>query len=303
MRRFIQFIPVTLLALDAMAPAAQARSINIVAATPELAAIAQEVGGNKATVHSVARPNQDYHRVEARPTDVAYIGHADLFVRVGLDFDLWADALVAAAKNPKVAKGGVGYVDASEGVTRIEVPVGQITGASGDIHVWGNPHYYYDPVYAKRIAYNILAGLHRVDPGDADTFNDNYKSFSAKIDAAMPRWKRQLAGCAGKPVVTYHKDLDYFLRRFGIGDFGNLEPKPGIPPSPSHVSELIKQMKAKNVKSMVILSVYPERYPSFIARETGARLEWAPYSVGVDGTKDYVGFIDKITQAFDKACG
>lgn len=302
MKRLISGALMAALTIGISAPGALARSLSVVAATPELADIAREVGGSKVSVHSVARPNQDYHHVEARPTDVAALHSADLFVRIGMDFDLWADALMQAAKNPKVAKGGAGYVDASEGVTRLEVPVHQITGASGDIHVYGNPHYYNDPVYGKRIAYNILLGLRKVDPGSAAAYDAGYKAFAAKIDAAMPRWKRELAGAVGKPVVTYHKDLDYFMRRFGIGDFGNLEPKPGIPPSPAHVSALIREMKAHNVKAVVVQSVYPMRYPAMIARETGAHVEEAPYSIGTMGTRSYIEFIDKIVDAYRKAC-
>ena len=301
MKQIIRFGLTAALALGTWVTSASA-DIKVVAGSPELAAIAKEVGGSKVDVHSVARPDQDYHHVDARPSDVAYLSRADLFVRIGLDLDLWADALLGAAKNPKVAKNGPGYVDASEGVKRLDVPTEQITGASGDIHVLGNPHYYFDPVYGKRIAYNILAGLHRVDPKDREYFNENYKRFAAKIDAAMPGWKKDMAGCAGESVVVYHKDLEYFLARFGVRPFGYLEPKPGIPPSPAHLSALIKRMKAGNVKAMVILSVYPERYPKFVARQTGASVQWAPYSVGAMDTRDYVGFIDKVVDAFQTAC-
>ncbi|NLC58861.1 MAG: zinc ABC transporter substrate-binding protein [Armatimonadetes bacterium] len=285
------------------APAVAARAaLEVVATIPELAAIAREVGGAKVRVTSIAQPNQDYHRVEARPSDVARLSKADLFVRVGMDFDQWADALLGAARNKRVSPGGPGYVDASARIKRLEVPTERISGASGDIHAQGNPHYYYDPGCGKVIAHNILLGLRRVSPGDAATFDANYQRFVAAIDAAMPRWQRAMAACKGTPVVTYHKNWVYFMNRFGVREFATLEPKPGIPPSPAYLRRLIDSMKREKVKAMVVETIYPKRFPEFVARETGARLEWAPYSIGVLGTQDYLSFVDRIVQAFQRAC-
>lgn len=286
--------------LLAGAPPAAA-TVDVVTTTPELAAIVRAVGGNKVAVVSIAQPNQEYHRVEARPSDVARLSKANLFVRVGMDFDLWADSLVASARNSKVRPGGPGYVDASQRIKRLEVPTERITGASGDIHAEGNPHYYYDPGAGKVIAHNILLGLRRVAPADAATFDANYRQFIAAVDTAMKRWERELAPFKGKQVVTYHKNWVYFMARFGLREFASLEPKPGIPPSPAHLNRLIEAMKREKVKAMVVETAYAKKYPEFVAREAGARLVWVPYSVGVMGTRDYIGLIDQIVQGFRKA--
>ncbi|MDH7568995.1 MAG: metal ABC transporter substrate-binding protein [Armatimonadota bacterium] len=296
--RYIPLLAALLLATTGAAHAA----VKVVASIPELEAIAREVGGGHVSVYTIARPDQDYHRVEARPSDVARLSEADLFVRVGMDFDLWADALLASARNKKVSKGGPGYVDASERVKKLEVPLERVTGASGDIHVWGNPHYCYDPGYGKVIAYSILLGLRRVDPAHAADYDANYKEFVNKVDSAMQRWKKKLEPCRGQQVVTYHKNFSYFMERFGIREFGNLEPKPGIPPSPAHLNRLIAEMKRANVKAIVVETVYPRKGAEFVAREAGARLAVAPYSVGVMGTRDYISLVDKIVEAFSNAC-
>ena len=123
-----------------------------------------------------------------------------------------------------------------------------------------------------------------------------------RVQEAMPRWQQRMAACKGKPVVTYHKNWRYFMERFGVREFQTLEPKPGIPPSPGHINRLIQSMKREGVKAMVVETIYPKRFPEFVARETGARLEWAPYSIGVMGTRDYIGFVDKIVEAFHNAC-
>ena len=276
-------------------------AIDVVAATPELADITRQVGGDKVSVYSIAKPNQDYHMIEPRPSDVSRIARADMVVRTGLDLDMWLDALLNAASNTRVRKGAAGYVDASVGIHKLEVPHEQITGASGDIHVNGNPHYFYDPENAKIIAHNVLEGLIRVSPGSKSTFQSNYEHFTGHIDQKMVSWKRELAPYKGRPVVTYHQSAVYFLHRFGLDDFGQLEPKPGIPPSAAHVSALIRRMKEHKVSAVAIESVYPRRFPDLIKRETGADYVVVPYSVGSMGTKTYIELIDRWVDGYKDA--
>lgn len=294
MKRLSSFAIVicSLLLIGCISIAPAAAAIDVVAATPELADITKQVGGNKVSVYSIAQPNHDYHMVDPRPSDVSKIARADMVVRIGLDLDMWLDALMNAAGNPKVRKGADGYVDASVGVAKLEVPRESINGASGDIHVYGNPHYFYDPVNGKIIAKNILAGLIRVSPRDKSTFVSNYNRFTDELDKRIDDWQKELAPYKGHPVVTYHRSAVYFLRRFGLKDFGQLEPKPGIPPSASHISDLIRRMKSDHVSAMAVESVYSNRFPDMIKRETGAKCASVPYSVGSLGTKSYIDLID-----------
>lgn len=288
-----------LLAAAAIAPAAA--SIKVVASSPELADITKEVGGNKVAVYSVAKPNQDYHMIEPRPSDVSKISRARMVVRIGLDLDMWMDALINAAGNGVVNKGATGYVDASVGVPRLEVPHEQVTGASGDIHVYGNPHYFYDPENGKIIAKNILQGLERVDAQDAPYFRENYKRFAEEIDRRTQEWKRELAPYRGWAVVTYHDSAIYFIRRFGLKQFGELEPKPGIPPTAPHIKTLIGRMKANHIKAVVVDSIYSTRFPDLIKRETGANYFITPYSVGSLGTKNYFDLIQLLVDRYKAA--
>jgi ABC-type Zn uptake system ZnuABC Zn-binding protein ZnuA len=276
---------------------------DVVTTTPELAAIAREVGGNLVRVTSLAKPDQDYHRIEARPSDVTRIARADLFVRVGMDLDMWADALTNAARNPKVQRGGAGYVDASRMIRKIEVPSERITGASGDVHPAGNPHYYLDPGNGKVIAYQILLGLRRVDARNGNAYNANYKRFTDEIDRRMEGWRRALAPYKGKSVVAYHAEWPYFLDRFDLRAFGYLEPRPGVPPSGAHVNNLMQRMKASGVRAVIVPSIYPNRYPNMVARSTGGEVGVTPYSVGSLGTRTYFEYIDAIVNAFRKALG
>lgn len=300
MKKLMRIAFISALVLAAAAVPAIA-AIDIVASTPELADIAKQVGGNKVHVYSIAKPNQDYHMIEPRPSDVSKIARADMIVRIGLDLDMWFDALSNAASNSKVRRGAAGYVDASEGIKKLEVPKGQISGASGDIHVYGNPHYFYDPENAKIIARNILDGLKKVSPSNKAAFQDNYDDFTKKLDKKIDQWEKELAPYKGEEVVTYHQSAIYFLRRFGLKSFGTLEVKPGIPPSASHISKLIKRMKDDKVSAVVIESIYSKKFPDLIQRETGAKYEVVPYSVGSFGTKSYIDLIDTWVDKYKQA--
>jgi ABC-type Zn uptake system ZnuABC Zn-binding protein ZnuA len=200
-----------------------------------------------------------------------------------------------------VRRGAKGYVDASVGIARLEVPKESVNGASGDIHVYGNPHYFYDPDNAKIIAHNIYEGLVRVSPGGKDAFGANYNRFAKEIDKRSAEWERELAPYKGTKVVIYHQSAIYFLRRFGLKQFGTLEAKPGIPPSASHISGLISRMKDQHVTAMAIESVYPKRFPDLIKRETGVKYVVVPYSVGSLGTKSYIDLMDMWVTRYKEA--
>ena len=296
-RSFCLILSVSALTLVASLGAAPASAaINIVAATPDLADIAKQVGGDRVSVYSIAKPNQDLHMIEPRPSDVSRISRADLVVRVGLDLDLWMDALLNAAANGRVNRGAPGYVDASVGIQRLEVPQQQITGALGDIHVYGNPHYWLDPLNGEIISANILEGLKRVSPADANYFERNRNAFLAGLRSAMRRWQEKLSPYQGRKIVIYHDAWPYFVRRFNLKVLGCIEPKPGIPPTASHVASLIERIKAE--KQPVVIAdaaFYPDKAAKTIAARTGAEFVVIPSSVGgAKGADNFFSLFDHI---------
>jgi ABC-type Zn uptake system ZnuABC Zn-binding protein ZnuA len=286
--------------LAAMAAPAHA-AIKVVATLPELACITKAVGGGNVDVYSVARIGRDYHTIEPRPSDVSRLSGAKLLVRTGMALEAWVDSLANATGQRNLMVGGSSVVDCSAGIRRADVPNQQISGASGDVHTDGNPHFYYDPIYGKFIARNILKGLIRVDSANADEYRANYKRFNASIDARMAGWKRDLAPFAGQSVVTYHENYVYFMRRFGLREYGHLEPKPGIPPSASHINALVNNMKRDHVSAVVIESIYPTRFADLLANQTGQKYYVAPYSPSTISGEAYINQIDAIVEAFKKA--
>ncbi len=282
---------ITLLTVVALPTTAQVR---VVTTYTDLADIVKQIGGARVQVSALARPQDDFHLVTPRPSMALELSRARLFVRVGMDLDLWADDLLTAARNAAILRGASGYVDCSVGVKKLEVPTGRVDPSMGDVHIYGNPHYLFDPANAKIAARNILEGLKRVDPANTQEYQRGYDAFVARVDEQLKRWQQALSPYKGMPVVEYHKNLSYFLHRFGLQQLATLEPKPGIPPSPSHLREVVAQMKNAGCKVILIEHYRARRFADSVARETGARVVVLPLAVGIEGNTDYFRMIEAI---------
>ena len=289
-------------------PVRAAGPLNVIATTEDLAAVAREVGGDKIKVESLARGYQDPHFVEAKPSFVLKLNKADLLIAVGRELEIgWLPPLITQARNPKVQPGGPGYLDASLTARILEIPTGQITRAMGDVHPAGNPHYWLEPGNGRRIAQAIQKKLSELDPGDAAYFASRYADFDSRLAAADKRWDAMMAPYKGTKIVTYHRSWPNFAERFGLDVIGYVEPKPGIPPSPSHTLDLIQEMKRQNVKIILVEPYFDLKTPNSVGRETGAQVVVLAPSVGAEKEiTDYLKLFDydlgKLVAAF-KAAG
>jgi ABC-type Zn uptake system ZnuABC Zn-binding protein ZnuA len=207
-----------------------------------------------------------------------------------------------------VQAGSPGYLDASQNVKILEIPTGQITRAMGDVHSQGNPHYWLDPANGRKIAQAIRDRLTQLSPGDRAYFDQRYADFDRRLAAAETRWDAAMAPYKGTKIVTYHRSWPNFMERFGLDVMGYVEPKPGIPPSPSHTIALIGEMKAQGVKLIVVEPYFDKRTPESIATQTGGVvLELAPSVGGQDGVNDYIALFDRnvatLTAALKRVTG
>jgi zinc/manganese transport system substrate-binding protein len=286
-------------------PARAAGKIQIMTATTDLAALAQEVGGDRVDVESVARGYQDPHFVDAKPSFLLKLKKADLLIVVGLELEIgWLPPLITQSTNPKIQVGAPGYFDASRFARILEIPTGQVTRAEGDVHPLGNPHYWLDPENGLRIAKGIADKLSEMRPNDAAYFAQRYADFEQRLKQADQRWLEQMKPYAGRKIVTYHRSWPNFADHFHLDVAGYVEPRPGIPPSPQHTVELIGQMKRDNIKVICVEPYFDLKTPNAVARETGGQVLVLPPSVG--GEKeitDYFKLFDydiaKLKQAFD----
>jgi len=277
------------------AGAAPARaSLNVVGSTEDMAELVREVGGDKVKVDFVGRGYQDPHFVEAKPSFILKLAKADLLVVVGRELEIgWLPPLIQQSRNAKIQVGAEGYLDASLTAKILEIPTGQITRAMGDVHPLGNPHYWLDPDNGRRVAEAVEAKLASLSPGDAGYFQGRLADFDKRLTEAEKRWDTAMAPYKGLKIVTYHRSWPNFADRFGLDVIGYVEPRPGIPPSPSHTIDLIREMKAQNVKILLVEPYFDLKTPNSIARETGAKVLVMPPSVGGDKTiTDYFKLFD-----------
>src|SRR6202166_1749463 len=279
--------------------------IRIMTATTDLASLAQEIGGDKVDVESVARGYQDPHFVDPKPSFLLKLSKAELLIVVGLELEIgWLPPLITQSSNPRIQVGAPGYLDASRFAKILEIPTGQVTRAEGDVHPLGNPHYWLDPENGLRIAKGIADKLSEMRPEDAAHFAQRYADFEQRLKQADQRWLAEMAPYAGRKIVTYHRSWPNFAEHFHLNVVGYVEPRPGIPPSPQHTVELIQQMKREHVKVIVVEPYFDLKTPNAVARETGGQVLVLPPSVG--GEKEITDYfklfeydISKLKQAFD----
>jgi zinc/manganese transport system substrate-binding protein len=290
MKKSILLIALTLAAFTANASAAT----KVVTTTQDLESLTREVGGDKVTVESLAKGYQDPHFVEAKPSFILKLHGADLLIAVGRELEIgWLPALVNQARNPRIQPNGDRYLDASLTANILEIPSGQITRAMGDVHPSGNPHYWLGPDNGRRIALAIQKKLAEISPADAGYFAQRYADFDRRLADAEKRWQAAMAPYKGTKVVTYHRSWPNFTDAFGLNVIGYVEPKPGIPPSPSHTLELIQEMKRQQVKVIMIEPYFDRKTPDSIARETGAQvIVLAPSVGGEKEVTDYFKLFD-----------
>jgi len=270
--------------------------VRVVTTTTDIADIAGHVGGDKATVTSIARGNQDPHHVEPKPSFMLLLRRADLYLVAGMDLEIgWSPALERGARNPNVMRGSRGYIDCSVGIPRVNVPPGGADRAMGDVHPHGNPHYLLDPQNSIIVAGTIADALIRKDPANRDNYEKNRDSFISRVRKSQIEWLRKMQPYKGLKVVAYHDNWGHFSRRFGLDVVEFVEPKPGISPSPAHVARVIQTMKSQNVKIIIMAPYFSRNIPELIAKNTGAVIITLPHTVGaVDGADDYFQWFDMI---------
>jgi len=293
MKRTSTIVALLFAALALAAVPARA-ALNVVAATQDLASIAQEVGGDKIKVTALAKGYQDPHFVEAKPSFVLTLNKADLLIVVGRDLEIgWLPPLITQSRNARIQPGAAGYLDPSTSAKILELPTGQLTRAMGDVHPLGNPHYWLDPENGKRVAQAIAEKLSAMDAANAPYYRQREQDFEARVTAAIQRWKSQMAPYKGLKVITYHRSWANFADAFGLDVVGYVEPKPGIPPTPQHTLDVINAMKAQHIKIIIVEPYFDSKTPNSIASNTGGKVLVLPPSVGgVPEASDYFKLFD-----------
>ena len=285
------FRPILLAVFGLIALPAHAKLI-VVATTPDLGAIARAIGGDQIDLTTLAKPTEDPHFVDAKPSFIVKLNRADALIEGGAELEAgWLTPLLEGARNARLDAGKPGRIEAAEGVSLLEVPAA-LDRSQGDIHAAGNPHFLTDPLNAKVVAAHLARSFSELDASSAGAFQANLKKFDDQLEAKLAEWQKLLAPAQGRPLVTYHNYWIYFGRRFGFPMELFLEPKPGIPPTPAHLAEVITKMKAGNLKLVVVQPYQNRKTAETVATRTGAVvLDW-PSFPGGKGTEGYIEWID-----------
>jgi zinc/manganese transport system substrate-binding protein len=288
----------------AASPLLAQKKLSVVATTPDLAAVAREIGGGEVDVKALAKPTEDPHFVDAKPSLIVTLNRADMLIDGGAELELgWLPSLLESARNDKIAAGAMGRVSASKGVKLLEVPT-SFDRSKGDVHSLGNPHFLIDPLNVKLIAGQIAEHLSAIRPASAGVFKANLARFNTMLDGKFAEWQRQLAPYRGAKIVTYHKDFVYLADRFGLVVVETLEPKPGIAPSPAHLATVISTMKAQNAKVILVQPFQNRKTAETVARQTGAVVLDVPQQPGVKpNTETYFKLMDSVVASLATALG
>lgn len=292
-----------ILLLAILIPLVAHAKLNVVATTPDLAAIAREIGGDRAEVTALCKPTEDAHFVQAKPSFIVKLNRADALVEGGADLEMgWLPALLDSARNTRIHPGAPGRVACAEGVAMLEVPTA-LDRSKGDLHAAGNPHFLMDPLNARIVASHIADAFCKLDDTACATFRANLTKFQEQLDARLREWEAVMAPHRGKRVVAYHNSWPYFAQRFGVRIDLFLEPKPGIPPTPASLAQVIATMKEENVRVILCEPHLNHKTAETVAKDTGATLvEFTQYPGGVKGTEaGYIELMDYLVTTLAKA--
>ena len=269
----------------------EAKKLSVITATTDMAALAQEVGGDKISVESLAKGYQDPHFVEPKPSFLLKLRNADLLITVGLQLEIgWLPPLITQSGNARIQVGANGYLDASQFAEILDIPTGPVTRAMGDVHPLGNPHYWLDPDNGRRLARGFAQKFGELDPADAAYFQQRFQDFDKRLSAAEQKWDAEMAPYKGRKLVTYHNSFPNFAKHFHLNVIGYVEPRPGIPPTPSHTIELIGLMKRENCKLVIVEPYFDLKTPNSVGANTGAKV--VVYLPSVGGEKEVTNYFE-----------
>jgi len=287
-------IPIAFCAAALATLAVPARAVlKVVATTSEYGALATAIGGDRVAVTTIAKPTEDPHFVDARPSQIVAMNRADVLIEGGAELEIgWLPPLLDGARNSRILAGAPGHVVASEGVQLLDIPQ-SADRSQGDTHIAGNPHFMLDPENAKIVSAHLARAFAVLDAAGAATYSANLAAFTAGLDAKMQEWTATLAPFKGRQIVTYHPTWRYFCRRFGLEANTFLEPKPGIPPSPPHLAAVIAKMAAENIRVLLVEPYQPRKTAESVAAHNGAQVvDVCQFPGALPGTATYVELID-----------
>lgn len=290
--------------LSAFFLSAHAAALTVGATTEDMAALVRAVGGGDVESFAIAKGTQDPHQIEAKPSYMVKLRHADLIVAQGLDLETaWLKPLIEGARNPKIALGTKTVLELGESLDPLDVQKGEVSRAEGDVHPLGNPHFQLDPVRLSQAATLIARRMGELDPPRAADYLKRAEDFKTRMESKTKEWSARMKKTGFREFVAYHKTFVYFAARFGLKNEVFLEPKPGIPPTASHLMDVIHQMRARKLKVVLIENFFDDSVKSRLRDEIkDMRVIKVPVYVGGEpGIKTNEDLIENMVRIFETA--
>jgi zinc/manganese transport system substrate-binding protein len=283
---------VAALAAALLLPGAAHAKLRVAASTTDLASIANTVGGEQVEVFAIARPGSDPHRVEALPSYMVKVSHAQLYLKVGLGLDQWAQSILDGSRNDRVKT-----VDCSAGVNVLEKPTGKVDASMGDVHPDGNPHYWLDPRNGAVVANNIATALAGADPANAAQYHARAEQFAKEADVVWQKSRAAIAAMPSRTLVTYHRSWVYFATAFGLEVVNTVEPVPGIPPTARHLAEVESDIRARKVGVLLQEPYFSADAGKLLTRDTGIKVITTSGACDTEAAGSYLAHIAAVVAA------
>jgi len=293
-----RLLRVAVFAVALLSPGLAHAKLRVAASTTDLASIAASVGGQQVEVFAIARPGSDPHRVEALPSYMVKVSKAQLYLKIGLGLDQWAQAILDGSRNSQLK-----IVDCSAGVAVLEKPAGKVDASMGDVHPDGNPHYWLDPRNGGIVAGNVAEALAKADPANAALYRDRATAFAKEAEAAWQRGRASVAAMPSKTLVTYHRSWVYFASAFGLEVVNTVEPVPGIPPTAKHLAEVEQDIRARKVGVLLQEPYFSSDAGKLLARDTGVRVVTASGACDNEAAGSYLAHLASVVAAISMTGG
>lgn len=268
------------LGLLVAAPTSAFAKVNVFACAPEWGALAEEIGGDKVDVYTASNANQDIHHMRAKPSLLVAVRKADLVICSGASLEIgWLPILLNKAGSTQVQEGSIGSIMASDYVPLLEV-MQNVDRSMGHVHPEGNPHIHLDPNNLVMVSKILVDRLAEVDATNADFYKQKQQSFSRDWKSSIAQWKKQANNLKGQKVVVYHKSWTYLLNWLGIETIASLEPKPGIPPTASHLEKILQDVKGKNIHGILVAPFENDKAAKWLSEKAGIPIIHLSFTVG-----------------------
>lgn len=232
---------------------------RVVATTTQLADIARNVAGDRASVTGILTPNSDPHDYEPRPSDARALADAGLVLQSGGAVDGWLGDLVKSA-------------GADAQVVTLIDDVHRRTGEGDEV----DPHWWQDPRNVEIAVRRIRDALARADAGGTAIYDANAEAYLERLhalDTAIARCMEEIPA-GQRRLVTNHDALGYFADRYAIAVVGAVIPALSTEAraSAGETRALVETIRREHVSTIFPESSVNPKLEKAIAGEAGAKV-------------------------------